>query len=37
MPGQTEPSVSGENSLDSFVLRFVRGSDEPPAPPRGVA
>jgi hypothetical protein len=28
MPTQPEPTVSGENSLDSFVLRFVRGPDD---------
>lgn len=32
MPTQIEPTVSGENSLDSFVLRFVRQSEDPPRP-----
>ena len=28
MPTQLEPPVFGENSLDSFVLRFVREADD---------
>jgi hypothetical protein len=28
MSTQPEPTVSGENSLDSFVLRFVHGADD---------
>jgi hypothetical protein len=28
MSTQPEPIVSGENSLDSFVLRFVREADD---------
>ena len=28
MSAQLEPPVSGENSLDSFVLRFVREADD---------
>ena len=28
MSTQLEPPVSGENSLDSFVLRFVREADD---------
>ena len=32
MSTQLEPTVSGENSLDSFVLRFVRGADDTSRP-----
>jgi hypothetical protein len=32
MPTQPEPTVSGENSLDSFVLRFVHGTDDTSRP-----
>jgi hypothetical protein len=28
MSTQLEPAESGENSLDSFVLRFVHGADD---------
>jgi hypothetical protein len=30
MSTQLEPTVSGENNLDSFVLRFVREADDAP-------
>jgi hypothetical protein len=32
MSTQPEPIVSGENSLDSFVLRFVHGADDASRP-----
>ena len=32
MSTQLEPTVSGENNLDSFVLRFVHGADDAPHP-----
>jgi hypothetical protein len=32
MSTQPEPTVSGESSLDSFVLRFVHGADDAPRP-----
>jgi hypothetical protein len=32
MSTQLEPAVSGENSLDSFVLRFVHGADHASRP-----
>jgi hypothetical protein len=32
MPNQSEPTPSAENSLDSFVLRFVRAGDDPTRP-----
>jgi hypothetical protein len=32
MSTQPEPTVSGENSLDSFVLRFVHGGDDVSCP-----